>query len=377
MSKYIHEKIREKFTNSTYYNGFALRQEMSLPLHLRDVYTSSNIFNQDLSDAIDLGEIRQSIINEQLGSIDKNEVKSFKPDSNDFLLKTKWYPGDTEDTFQKNLSDPVMKSLMQKIGWCDTEGNPTEIEYNLNKYGWRCKNFEEVTNESIVFLGCSNTFGVGLDEPDTFASIVSKKFNRECINLGCPGKGLDILSLYVSLFFEQEFDVSKISAVVIFLPPAGRVLSFNKQYKNLVINQVQNDPLVPQGFYNDITKIQPIEDLNDEMMGKTHEIDVKETDTISDLKSKGGEQYLNELYKFRSAIWENYMFTPENSFYKDVLNVNCIKLFCTENNIPLVVMNHLHFNPDSMDFARDMAHFGKNTNKQIANSLISKLQIIF
>jgi hypothetical protein len=40
-------------------------------------------------------------------------------------------------------------------------------------------------------------------------------------------------------------------------------------------------------------------------------------------------------------------------------------------------MNHLHFNPDSMDFARDMAHFGKNTNKQIANSLISKLQIIF
>ena len=43
MSKYIHEKIREKFTNSTYYNGFALRQEMSLPLFR--AHTSEKVYH--------------------------------------------------------------------------------------------------------------------------------------------------------------------------------------------------------------------------------------------------------------------------------------------------------------------------------------------
>lgn len=374
MAKYIHEKIGTKFKKNHSPNSFSKRQEMSLPLHLRDVYTSSDIF--DTTDSIDIEEIRLSIIQEQLGSIDKNEVKSFEPNSDNYSLKTKWYPGDTLETFERNISDSTMKSLMQKIGWCDNEGNPTEIEYNLNKYGWRCKDFDKVTDKSIVFLGCSNTFGVGLNETDTFASVVSKKFNKESINLGCPGKGLDILSLYVSLFFEQEFDISKISAVVIFLPPTGRVLSFNKHHNQLVINQLQNDPLYPTNFYKDIKNIQPLEYLNDEIMGKTHDLDIKDTDTIDDIKAKCNSAYYNELHKFRSAVWENHLYTPENNFYRDILNVNCIKLFCTENNIPLVVMNHLHFNPSDMDFARDMAHFGKKTHNEIANALISKLELL-
>lgn len=41
----------------------------------------------------------------------------------------------------------------------------------------------------IVFLGDSFTYGYGLNDDETFASIYCKELGRDCVNLGMPGSG--------------------------------------------------------------------------------------------------------------------------------------------------------------------------------------------
>lgn len=44
-------------------------------------------------------------------------------------------------------------------------------------------------NPEVIFLGDSFTYGYGLKDDETFASIYCKRMNRACANLGMPGSG--------------------------------------------------------------------------------------------------------------------------------------------------------------------------------------------
>jgi len=60
--------------------------------------------------------------------------------------------------------------------------------YSLNSQGYREKEWNQLDwNNSIICLGCSHTFGVGVPEDKTFPSQLSKKIGIPCINLGIPG----------------------------------------------------------------------------------------------------------------------------------------------------------------------------------------------
>jgi len=68
------------------------------------------------------------------------------------------------------------------------ENSDKKIQYTLNSQGYRCPEFDEINwEESIITLGCSNTFGIGLDDKDTYSSKLEKITNYPVINLGMGG----------------------------------------------------------------------------------------------------------------------------------------------------------------------------------------------
>jgi hypothetical protein len=99
-----------------------------------------------------------------------------------------WIPMDTEE----NFNQLVRKGFPNKF-------DADSFNYELGKHGFRCDDFDTIdfTKQSIVYLGCSHTFGIGSSEEDIWCSILHKllqehhntEFNY--INLGVGGGCID------------------------------------------------------------------------------------------------------------------------------------------------------------------------------------------
>lgn len=69
-----------------------------------------------------------------------------------------------------------------------------EITYSLNEYGHRCKSIKEIDLDNyILFLGCSNTEGIGVELEKSFPYLVSQSMNCDYYNLAVEGTGIDVL----------------------------------------------------------------------------------------------------------------------------------------------------------------------------------------
>jgi len=120
-----------------------------------------------------------------------------------------WYPSDTKERFE---------SLPKEHQDYWREQSP--INYNLNTYGFRSDEFpEKECRESITFLGCSNTFGVGMPKEHTWTSILAKELNLKEINLGIASGSLD--SAFRIYNEWQPIHKSKITCL--FIPPTNRM----------------------------------------------------------------------------------------------------------------------------------------------------------
>ena len=63
-----------------------------------------------------------------------------------------------------------------------------KVEYNVNRSGYRTKEWEEIDwKESVVIFGDSCTFGSGLAEDETISAVLEQKIGRPVINMGSPG----------------------------------------------------------------------------------------------------------------------------------------------------------------------------------------------
>ena len=65
-----------------------------------------------------------------------------------------------------------------------------EITYTFNSYGFRSDEFEE-DNDSIIFLGCSHTMGVGLPSNRVWCHLVASSLGLRYFNLGIGAGSLD------------------------------------------------------------------------------------------------------------------------------------------------------------------------------------------
>ena len=69
--------------------------------------------------------------------------------------------------------------------------------YKTNSFGYRCPEFRPLPDggKNAVVLGCSHTFGEGLEENETWSSRVAKDSNKilRWWNLGQPGASADLM----------------------------------------------------------------------------------------------------------------------------------------------------------------------------------------
>jgi len=123
-----------------------------------------------------------------------------------------FYNTDTEELYEKNLKENY--DQLKENGWLSIEEDQIEkfyldkgynyylytpdkpvlndwvkLSYQLNSYGFRC---EEMPNEkkprSIITIGCSNTFGIGMPVGQIWPTLVGNTLRHRPYNLGiCAG----------------------------------------------------------------------------------------------------------------------------------------------------------------------------------------------
>jgi hypothetical protein len=122
------------------------------------------------------------------------------------LLKTYEEPGvhswssyDNEKLFKKNsVGKPRWWIYHQK-----------KIEYRNNSRGYRAPEFDTIDwKNSIVVLGDSNVYGVGLAEEDTISSVLSHLSGYNVVNLGSPGSSIEF-SFMNSIIIKNNYATPK------------------------------------------------------------------------------------------------------------------------------------------------------------------------
>jgi hypothetical protein len=131
-----------------------------------------------------------------------------------------WIPMDTEE----NFNQLVRKGFPNKF-------DADSFNYELGKHGFRCDDFDTIdfTKQSIVYLGCSHTFGIGSPEEDIWCSILHKllqehhntEFNY--INLGVGGGCIDDYLRFMP--YMKKFNPHTIISCT---PPTHRMILCNE-----------------------------------------------------------------------------------------------------------------------------------------------------
>lgn len=123
-----------------------------------------------------------------------------------------WNPSDDEKNYKP--VNKFGKNLYQ----------PGDFHYSFNEYGFRCDSFALPTDISIVFIGDSNTEGIGLPVECTWAykllSKIKEATNKNIAywNLGIGGTGIDTQARYLYDFSNSH----KIDFIFAYLPTFHR-----------------------------------------------------------------------------------------------------------------------------------------------------------
>jgi len=138
-------------------------------------------------------------------------------------VTTEWCPSDTKKLYEKNLKRTYSRIELERLGWIDKT-----ITYSFNSHGFRSEEFDFDERESILFLGCSYTVGIGLPNENTWPYIVSKNLKLKCYNLGVGGCSLDTM-YRLGKYWIPKF---KSKLVIIMEPPGPRYETFCDAFYN-------------------------------------------------------------------------------------------------------------------------------------------------
>ena len=107
------------------------------------------------------------------------------------------------------------------------EPNYTCCTYDLNDYGYRASHdYEPILNQKnkIICVGCSFTFGTGLDEEQTWPYKLNKILGGEFMNLGYPGGSMR----YILWQLNNIKNKIPNKQIFVLIPPLGRSFKKNK-----------------------------------------------------------------------------------------------------------------------------------------------------
>jgi hypothetical protein len=104
----------------------------------------------------------------------------YRPNDDEKGFTTNWCPSDNRQNWDKG------KYIAERLGWTDSN-----VKYRFNKWGFRHEGDFVENRNSIVFLGCSMTMGVGVNYEQTWPYHVANELGLDCINLGQPGTAIN------------------------------------------------------------------------------------------------------------------------------------------------------------------------------------------
>lgn len=100
-------------------------------------------------------------------------------------VTVKFSGGDQKLFYEQNLID-------QPDDWYYRS---TDITYEYNSLGHRCKNIEDIDLDNyLLFSGCSHTEGIGLELEKTFPYLIAERFGMDYYNIALGGSGVDVMT---------------------------------------------------------------------------------------------------------------------------------------------------------------------------------------
>ena len=222
-----------------------------------------------------------------------------------------WFPTDTKELFNKNLH--TQRQELEKNGWLEGK-----IEYQFDDLGFR-KQLKNNFEKDILFLGCSFTFGVGINYEDSFTNIVADASGMNNVNWAVPGSSND-----TAFRLCQQYLQKKTPSMVILNSPSPYRLELFSEYDgesrshNITSHQRQGEPPLGSNFEC------PIE-----------------------------------------------FFDERFSLLNREKNILAMEMLCSKNKIKF-----LHLNAEDMmliDFGRDLAHPGVRSNQLFADMILKDL----
>ncbi len=201
----------------------------------------------------------------------------------------------------------LYRSLKEMSGYAmpNQDADSVKIEYNLNSYGYRCDEFKD---QEILTLGCSQTEGHGLPIDLTWPYLISKKMNKNYINLAKGGEGAQSQVVKAFKFFEEFYHPKYIFAAF----PMARI---DVPLIGLTTRNSNRSPMDPR------LKTRFPEDNKNE--GK-----IKIGKAI--LNNGLLEKYSKAPYKIESVLPEEF------AFFYNILFIKILIQYCEANDIKLI-----------------------------------------
>ena len=214
--------------------------------------------------------------------------------------------------------------------------------YNIKPTPLSIKN----TQDSAIFLGCSHTAGIGLDnEDDNYVELVSNHFDQVAINLGAPGLGN-----FKSFERFNQIDFFNNQIVVLQLTDIARMQMFFND---------SNTPLAYSQLYN-INDSSYIKVFNDKqllyMMLDRLDLVVK---CARALKMRMVIFNLGGNPNFENSVEQNFLRRTTEYYLQDY---------------PEYIPNMLKRN---VDRGNDGLHFGPKSHKIWSESIIEKINTLY
>ena len=258
------------------------------------------------------------------------------------------------------------------------------LNYYINSHGFRSPelvkpDIKSQEDQCIAFLGCSHTFGTGIDQKDIWVELVCKELGYKPVNLGFPARGLDFVSFYCKYFFKAE--IKNCKALVLLLPPLNRKTMIGCMNDH-------NESDINLKLSKEFLQLEWIKELTEEYL-HIEEFDGAIGNGIADnlLLLKNWENWTN-IEPRKLSIKKHFaqeLHLIENKLKRGSEALAVINLLASELNIPLLVYSSYADFGDAgfttndegkkiFDMARDGQHAGKYSNKVFAKKVIKDLK---
>ena len=238
--------------------------------------------------------------------------------------------------YSTNCPNPILDSEEAEFLYLSeyekSKSDPTQNwTYRINKYGFRGNLTITPDIKNVGIFGCSVTLGTGVEEKNTFASLVNDQLEMNVINLGVQGSSIQrIAKLIAASIRVIDFD-----SVVITLPNIIRFIVSDDDDRLICINptlvhlHVEKKYKAVYGTFSDSDFLYYASDSIQWI--------------ISELKCKNIKAYWGSWYPATTDLLKRF------------LPVNAI----------LPHMRHV-------DVARDGAHHGIISHRVHANNIVNK-----